>query len=103
MTAPTEDLIADLEALLAGEPVFVVGHPVSRAITALRALQQEVERLRGAVGPFARMADKISDTWTDESMPVFNHADGESPLVAQELRVRHFRAAPSALTGSAQG
>ncbi|MNY40079.1 hypothetical protein D3C86_1748000 [compost metagenome] len=31
------DLISDLEALLAGEPVFVVNHPIQRAINALRA------------------------------------------------------------------
>lgn len=32
-----EALIADLEALLAAEPVFVVGHPIQRAILALRS------------------------------------------------------------------
>lgn len=32
-----EALIADLEALLAAEPVFVVGHPIRRAILALRS------------------------------------------------------------------
>ena len=111
MTTPTEDLIARIETeVRAWETTRVDGSSglafeglLTESAQALRALQQEVERLRGAVGPFARMADKISDTWTDESMPVFNHADGESPLVAQELRVRHFRAARSALTGSAQG
>lgn len=33
-------LIERLEALLAGEPVFVVGHPVREAISALRDLTE---------------------------------------------------------------
>lgn len=45
------DLITDLEALLDAEPVFVVNHPIQRAINALRARSSAPEAREGeAVG-----------------------------------------------------
>lgn len=102
MTAPTEDLIADLEALLAGEPVFVVGHPVSRAITALRSLQQEVERLREALEPFSRQGERLFEEdgrWFRKAP--FERKQRIFSVEYEDLTV--FVQARSALTGSAQG
>lgn len=92
MTAPTEDLITDLEALLAGEPVFVVAHPVSRAISALHGLRAEVERLRDEG---LRLAEFIIQMNAPDQ--------GESLTDDERLMFSVASAARSALTGSAQG
>lgn len=98
MTAPTEDLIARLEAeARAWESTraddfspMAFEAMLTEAAQALRALQQEVERLRGALEPFAKAADALRPDDPDRDRPAYATA-------------AEYRAARSALTGSAQG
>lgn len=46
-------LVDDLEALLTAEPVFVVGHPIRRAITALRDMTERLADANQSICAFA--------------------------------------------------
>lgn len=97
MTAQTEDLIARLEQWPnhktgADYSLTQVQDQQKEAAQALRALQQEVERLRSIMVPFARMADEEGDYREDD-----HQAWGLNDV---DLTWGDFRAARSALTGS---
>lgn len=104
MTPQTEDLIARLEAEQRSwestraddfTPMAFEGL-LTEAAQALRSLQEEVERLRAIMVPFARMADEEGDYRDDKHL-----AWG---LTDADLTWGDFRAARSALnTGSGEG
>ena len=104
MTAPTEDLIARIETEVRawettrddGSSGLTFEALLTEAAQALRALQQEVERLRGALEPFAKAADKLDSLWPEDDWR-WNDS------VRSNVTVRDIRRARSALTGSAQG
>ena len=84
-------LIADLEALLAAEPVFVVNHPIQRAINALRAPSREPEG--GAVEEAARvlLGACIADFGDPKDFPgddgwVASGDNGDSAVTFKHMR-----------------
>ena len=95
MTAPTEDLIARLNEQF-GDPEtggFEYVNPDGpAAATALRALQQEVERLRSGLNKISEGGPDIGPV----GKPTYTHGFDQGCAWAG-------RVARSALTGSAQG
>lgn len=99
MTPQTEDLITLIEGRI-GQDFDGEAHLTdieARSIAqALRALQAEVERLRGALKVFADCADEL-----DGNADIPPAPDGE--WAKFRLLTDDYRRARSALTGSAQG